>query len=262
MRSRSSRKKRNKDALGIFIILICALALVSGFFFYLSIKKDVTRISNLCKETGADGVVVVLLDKTEPLQEIQQIEIKSLLSEIKNNLPKDNKISIYSIEDDLKEGPELKIEVCNPGNGSDSNVLISNPDLIRKRWMSEYSEKLDKVVKENISTGTKKQSRIIEAIRYLSVAEFLGENRKKIPKKLIIVSDMMQNSEIFSHYKENQSTSKPNFPGILANLNNVEVEIVYVYRQSLAKYQNKSHIEFWQSYIISSGGKLISVKKI
>jgi hypothetical protein len=147
MGTKTSRRKRKNDAIGIAIILLCSIVLICGFIFYLSNKNDVKRNINLCKEKGPDGIVVVLLDKTEPLQEIQQIEVKSLLSELKDTLPKDHKVSIYAIEDDLKEVPQVKIELCNPGDGSDSSFITSNPELIKKRWIKEYSDKIDQVVK-------------------------------------------------------------------------------------------------------------------
>ena len=106
----------------------------------------------------------------------------------------------------------------------------------------------------------------MEAIKAVAVTEFIGEKNKSIPKHLIIVSDMMQHTSAYSHYRDlsnfsSYKTSKA-FDQHLSNLNEVDVEIYYIRRPELSSKQGKSHILFWEQYIHAMGGALVRVRNI
>lgn len=263
MRRTRSKRHRNKfDRFGYLILAGCALIVIAFGYLYFKFKPVEMDEKTLCPKTGETGIVAILIDKTEPFSPLQQEEIKVRLSDLKNNLPKAHKISIYSVGTNIM--PVREIELCNPGDGKGNSELISNPNLLKKKWTEGFSKQIEMVINKDVIAENLKESPIIESIRHISNNEFLGANKANIEKKLIVVSDMMQNTTDFSQYSKPSSNSATPSKAEknLSNLEGVQVEILYISRPALSQVQNTNHITFWQKYISLSGGVLSSVKKI
>ena len=105
----------------------------------------------------------------------------------------------------------------------------------------------------------------MEAIQSISVSslhKFISTNKKV---NLVIVSDMLQNSETLSHYKEHMNFKKfkkQDFIKVSSSLNDVLVTILYLRRDGAEKLQGRKHIVFWEQFFHDQGGILKRVVSI
>lgn len=265
----SRRRKRKNDILG-YIIIILGILIVIGFAVGLLISKEnhiALDPETLCPTTGIEEKTVILIDRTDPLTNIQHQELKVFLHDIKNAIPLHSAISIYSMDKPNPDILEAEIFLCNPGKGENKSPLLSNPQLIEKIWKEKFSKKLDDVISRMMEPLTIGNSPIMENIKAVSVTEFIGNENKDVKKHLIIVSDLMQNTSTYSHYRNSSfnfsAYEKSNaFQYYQCDLKGVDVEILYVRRPNLLNAQGKKHILFWQNFIHAMGGTLIKVKSI
>jgi hypothetical protein len=74
---------------------------------------------------------------------------------------------------------------------------------------------------------------------------------------------MLQHTPEHSHYNAMTSFQafrlSPHYRRVRTDLRGIEVEIMYVRRETKPSVQGQKHIEFWQQYITDMGGILTHV---
>ena len=173
---------------------LAGVALV-GFFAAPSLLRGPPRDQEtLCPKTGPIGQTLILVDKTDPWSEVQAGRLKTLVKQIGETLPADRLLSIYVFSDVFEPGFPALVSLCNPGRTA--SELIGNPRREYVKWVEKFGRPLDEALKVLLQPAKGNQSPIIEAIgdvvsrRENRVAE--GE------RKLVLVSDMLQNSGQFT----------------------------------------------------------------
>ena len=259
-----NRRKARRDRFGI-ALLVSAILIGSALIAisrYVQSSRPVLDNVTMCPVVGPNGLVVLLVDTTDPLTGTQQADLKNHLEEIKANLPKYFAIDVYAVSD-TKGGllKPLGARVCNPGDGRDSSALTSNPHMIKQNWDNRFSAPLDKLFGEMLSTPSADESPIFESIQSIAVTAFGRLPKATTNRKLIIVSDMLQNMPEYSQYHQigtfEDLRRSPYYQRIAADLRGVEVELYYIRRD--AAMQGTKHIEFWQKYFKDSGAALVHV---
>jgi hypothetical protein len=261
-------KKRRKDILGIFIITIVLAIIVTSIYSYqkLTSKHQIINKETFCSESGPSEIIAVLIDRTDKLNVVQQRAIEINLEDLRENLPIGAELSIYiirSISDDLLK-PIFKM--CNPGRGKEVNPFLGNPKLIEKRWRESFNKPLQSAYDSLLSIETEDRSPIMESIQSVALTNFSGKKFDDVSKKLIIISDMLQNTKSFSNYSKgsNFEALRKNqyYKQVYTNLNNLNVNILYIRRNAAHKIQGQKHIKFWQEFFSDQGATLTRVVSI
>ena len=105
----------------------------------------------------------------------------------------------------------------------------------------------------------------MESIQSIVVTKLGSEQlvSQKIPRRLIIISDLLQYVPGYSQYHPiadfEHFKTLPYYQNVRADLSGISVEFWYVRRQKTLNLQSKKHQDFWQDYITDQGG---SVDKI
>lgn len=265
--ARASRKRRD-DLLGLVILGSVFIVFAIGYGMYSKAKKAQVPLDSvtLCPLDGPSGVTVLLIDRTDPLGPVQTADLRQHLLRIRDGLPLYEGIEIYSIgpvvnEVLSEEGPML----CNSGRAEDVDSLTANPRLTEKRWKERFAEPLQKVFDKLLEAGHDERSPIMESIQSVSVTAFGSLSPKAKHRRLIIASDMLQNTEALDQYKGDiipfsQFKTTAEYKRLRTDLQGVEVEILYFERN--VSPQGRKHIEFWQEYFADSGAKLVRVTRI
>ena len=106
----------------------------------------------------------------------------------------------------------------------------------------------------------------MESIQQVSVQEFLGKDLETVPKQLVIVSDMLQNTAGFSQYHGVEPfdtfRQSPYYIKVRTSLSKVEVTLFYLRRSTSGNLQGRRHIEFWENYFKDAGATLVDVKSV
>jgi hypothetical protein len=209
---------------------------------------------------------VIMIDRSDPITGQQAQGIRQQVDKIKNEAGFGTQFDVYTFEGDTKNEMQPILRICAPGRPQDANELIENPEFVRRRYQERFSNVLDEEITALLKVSTLPNSPIIESLRAATITSFGPFPAGKIPFHITMVSDMVQNTSLVSHFR-----SEPNFTqlskssvwsSLQPNLKNAEVDILYLLRSEAkrgsAMIQNRGHQLFWEQLIRASGGQLDS----
>lgn len=251
---------KQKDRWGV-VLLVVSLVIISvgaGFYFYLRGNSSKFDKDTYCPRDGESSITVILFDRSDALNVVQQEALRRHLDRVKGELNQHEKLVIYLIDDTKNQLLTPFFEMCNPGKGDDVSPLIGSPALVKKRWNEGFSRKVDVVIADMIRPSTAPHSPIMESIQAVAIRHF-GDKRI-FQKRLVIASDMIQNTPGHSQFRGvmpfNDFKQTAYFRHVLAHLNGVEVKLFYINFDSGRSISGPKHLEFWQHYFSEMGGKL------
>ena len=247
-------------ALALFCSVAVPLRVAAG------VDRSVDSATGCPKDGKNSAIFAVLLDTTDTLTPVAQEIVHKKLDLFAEGLPRYGKLEVFVVQSSSDRLIEPLVEMCNPGRASDTNKWTGNPRLMEKRWRAKFMDPLDKSLEVSLSSSvSSKQSPIMEEIQQVSAQAFF-ETPPKTPKRLAIVSDMLQNSAVLSQYSHLESFEEfehqPAFVKVRPELDDVDVTILYVRRSAEFNRQNKRHLEFWQSFFAASGARIEEVKSV
>jgi len=212
----------------------------------------------------------VLIDGSDPLSPTQKTFVNKYLQQLQHEIPKHARYSLFVITDPELKAVEPLLSLCNPGDGSDASFFNANPRELARRWQERFADPLAEVVLKGLDEPPSPTSPIIEMMVAVAVASFPIPTHGQAPRRrLIVVSDMLQNSTQLSHYQydgeelaalADQSTADQ----LVADLSGVEVEILYLIRRdaTAAGIQGLGHIRFWERFLARCGAVLEDVRRV
>ena len=266
------RKKQKEEAAktqGNIYFLVAAVALVSlgGFFAYNKANKEgINEDGDLCLESGPRGYWAIVLDTSDALSETQQLWVRRFFDEVvRNDLPTSFQVSLYSTTSDNLGGPRPQVRMCNPGDGSDKNILISNPQKIRRKFEEQFLAPVNNWLERELEGRASDESPLMQYISDVTVTAFpIGGRDRKL--HLVIVSDMLENTTEYSHYQTQPNfelqKGQPFHSRLAPHLENVTVHLVYIKRKGVEDIQKQQHVDFWRDFFLFHGGRVIQVDPI
>jgi hypothetical protein len=276
MRRRSSTRRRRRPTtshdLGLGSILAVAgllVALVSGgtYLYFKSQSSFIeTDPETLCPRSGGPSSVTgILLDISDSLADPQRLELENELNRLRHGIPRFGLIELYSVGNAGQPLQRSLLRMCNPGDGHDLNRLYQNPELARRKW-SDFDSKVSAALQRELSSSSNSTSPIFEAIQAMAVRSFGQPDYDNVPKRLVIVSDLLQNvpGELnmydgvpsFDSFK-----SSPYFRRVASDLRGVRVSVYYLARANTTT-QSRAHVEFWNSYLLAQGAVVDTLTKV
>lgn len=263
--NKRQRRQRIKNIWGIVIILlvITLIVLSIGGGWYLQQYLITLNNETLCPIDGPHALTVILIDQTDSLNIIQQQAIRVRLKEIQMQTPRYGGIMLFLIGDTNRDLLRPIEYICNPGAVTDASPLYQNIHIIEQRWQI-FAKRLEQIFNNFIQITAKTHSPIIENIQSIALTNFVT-TKLNIPKRLILVSDLLQHSQELSFYQRIPNFSHINselFHKLHSPLTGVEIEILYLRRSTKQAIQSKDLIKFWQQYLESNGGSLTRVVSI
>jgi hypothetical protein len=179
---------------------------LAGFFAAPSLLRGPPRDpQTLCPKTGPVGHTLILVDKSDPWSQVQAGRLKALVKQIGETLPTDRLLSIYVFNDVFEPGFPALVSLCNPGRTV--SELIGNPRREYVRWVEKFGRPLDEALAALTQPGKGNQSPIVEAI-----GDVVSRRENRVPageSALVIVSDMLQNSNQFSVFGNGAGARDP-----------------------------------------------------
>lgn len=176
--------------------VLAGLGLV-GFFAAPSLLRGQPRDQEtLCPKTGPVGHTLILVDKSDPWSEVQAKRLKALVKQVGDELPTDRMLSIYVFNDVFEPGFPSLVSLCNPGKTA--SELIGNPRREYVKWVEKFGRPLDEALTVLTQPGKGNQSPIVEAI-----GDVASRRENRVPtgdRKILLVSDMLQNSNQFTMF--------------------------------------------------------------
>jgi hypothetical protein len=244
---------------GILLIVLAVLALFGlAAAYYLVPRKLVLDAATLCPVAGLQGITVILVDTSDDFPASTQQEVLGLLHDQIEALPEYFRLDIRVLDIPKSRSRSL-FSKCNPGDGAGLNEWTSNPRLARMRWREGFEQPAKEAVNGSIASAKAKSSPIMAAIQDIALDEFSSAAVQKIPKTLIVISDMLEFTADYSQYQTDLSWQRykqsPAYLKYRTDLHGAHVKIDYVRRKAVPpKFETVRHVEFWQQWIIDNNG--------
>lgn len=261
--SKASKKRATKEIIyTITLITLTVSILIGALYLYFHSTNPPDPVS-FCPQSGALGHVVVLIDRTTPLGFIQKKSLYAQMDDIvKERVKAGERLTIFVIDEDITKFSEPIFDKCNPGDGSTKNQWTDAPDKYAKLYKN-FLKEFKNIEFYFDSPQPRQFSPIMEMLQIASIDGFSNHSIKG-GKKLIVISDMLHNTLMYSQYTDKidfqQFKQTDYFKKVRTNLADVEVEIAYLMHSP--PLQNRGHAKFWEDYFNEMGARLTAVQLI
>ena len=264
------RAKRLSDRASGILLTIVGLAIIAGLgggLWWVKHSRPQLDQATNCPKSGPTGIHVILFDRSDPITDQQAQRIRQVIEKLKSEAPFGLRFDLYTFEGDTAHELDPKLRICAPGKPEDANQLIENPELVRRRYETHFAEVLNQTVSDLLRAQTQKTSPIIESLHAAAITSFGPVERGQIPLRITMISDMIQNTPLYSQFQSEsnfQQLSRSNaWVSLQPQLKGAETDILYLLRptamRSRVRIQNRGHEAFWEQLIAASGGRLNSV---
>ena len=188
-------------------------------------------LTRFCPDDGNYPRTAVLIDATDSLSATQAKAVREEVEGLRRRLGRYEWVGVFVLSEDNLVLPVPEIQKCNPG--SEPNPIYENPELVRRRFETEFRRPIDDAIARLVNaTRPSSTSPILEMIRAVALDRNYVSTQ---PRRLIVVSDMLQNVSRYSHYRD-----RGDFPSwrnteyarefLQVSLLGVDVEILYLRR--------------------------------
>lgn len=254
-----SIKGRITGAAGVALFLIVAGVGLSLKSRSVAVPTDA---DTLCPtDRPLADVTVILLDVSDRFSEPQRLQIQNHLARLRDSIPRFGLVQVYTVDRIGRRVTEPVFHLCNPGTGSDLSQIYQNPELARRKW-NGFADKLASDIDRQISMSALQTSPIFEAVQATALRTFGRPEYDGLPKRLVIVSDLLQNVPGGLNMYESvpafgRFRRAAYFSRVRADLRGVAVAIYYLARPEVGR-QGKRHLGFWDAYFRTQGARVES----
>ena len=263
------RRRRRKDGspwailgiVGLLGFVICAI----GLFFVLKMRATEAAgvDEDLCPAGGPVSVTAMLLDMTDPISEITQVDLRRQFQRAVSEVEKGGLIEVYALTGD--EGKLRRtFRGCNPGDGASADPWTSNPRKIQARWDKAFNEPLKQISASIGGADESAKSPIMAGIQRIVIESLSDPRADNSRKRLYVASDMMENTDAFSIYKSGadyaaflKSAGRDRFR---TPLDLVEVKFWSFQRDASSKHAKLP--EFWATWVEANHGSFIGYERL
>ena len=248
----------------IFMGILSIVLLSRGVY-----ADEQLNLQTLCPSEGSKQQTILMIDTTDPLTLVAQEKLKQLLKAFRDSdnqhyLQPGHELIVYRLTPRI-ENIGKPLRVCNPGNPENrtwkENLTSGKYSGLRK-WR-RFEQFILRALPRLGEQEEGNKSPLLEAIALVAARHVpsIGVDTQQKSTRLMLFSDMLQNSEHLSHYKlvpdMKSFRSLPGYVEMDSNLSGVDVWLFYVRRSGLEHKQTAEHYYWWTQAIEVFGGHLI-----
>ncbi|TXI21482.1 MAG: hypothetical protein E6Q67_07550 [Roseateles sp.] len=242
----------------IAIVAIVVAAVVTIYVSVQASHRSLDKVT-LCPAKPT-SVTVLLVDVTDPMNTPQRQDFMNQLSRLENSIPRYGELIVSKV--DPTDANLLKpiITRCNPGTASDVSEATGDPAAVQRQWTEGFDKPLQATFDRLATASGADKSPILESIQSVALTEFQKPGRENVPRRLIVASDLLQNTGGISFYRglpdPTEFTSSPSFRRARTDLRGVDVELWMLERSDAASTQPQALADLWDRIVTEQGGDL------
>lgn len=260
-RHNSNRKGEGSNLGAALKVLVGVIVLgaLGGLIFVQTERQNAKDPDTYCHRDGPSSVTIVLLDASDIIDEVQAERIKADIIGKALNSDQGTRFDVYVA--DTSDGKLSKpvFKMCNPGEPERFDSLYSDVKARREAFEGFFINQMESLLSDLLTVEEAPSSPIIESIRSAATAS-LSRLNDSTPIRLIIVSDMVQNSSLVRHRSSSADFSEfkksSAWPRALVDLRGARIEVLYVVRSQYSGIQNRGHQLWWEDYFSAVNGHI------
>lgn len=266
-RRKSPRRRAARRGTSWFLVLgaIAAVAAVAALFFVQRHAEADMAINpdTLCPLAGPGAMTAILIDVTDPLAPAQAAALREYVRHEIDQAAPGTEFSLGMVSDDpARLG--AKVALCKPRAARDVTQLTQNVRQVEKRYENRFLAPLNALFEQMITASNAKQSPIMEALQTL-IGDTPGFVTFDGPRRVIIVSDLLQHSDAMSFYRGDDWQSfiaSPAAQRLSESLRDVEITLFLVPRPDGFRGDAGAVEDFWIRYFDHQGAGLPQVRRL
>lgn len=264
--SAAAQRAAKESRAGLLKIAGVAAAVLAVGVLYVGVARGNRALDeNLCPTTPS-SITVLLVDVTDPLTVAQRQDFQNQLVRLRNSIPRYGKLIVAKVDSTATNLLEPVIVRCNPGTASDVNEWTGDPGGVQERHREGFEEPLDRVFAGLSRASGSDRSPIFESVQSVALTELLTPDAVEHPRRLVIVSDLLQNTDSLTFYSglpdAETFLESPAFRRVRSDLREVEVEIWMLERSDAPRTQPRALIDLWDTAIAEQGGTVVRVYNV
>lgn len=256
----AAQRATKESRLGILKIAGVAGAVLAVSLVYLNVARGNRSLDEHLCPTTPSAITVLLVDVTDPLTVAQRQDFQNQLIRLRNSIPRYGKLIVAKVDSTSNNLLDPVIIRCNPGTAADANDWTGDPKGLQKLHREEFEEPLERVFRGLSQASGADRSPIFESVQSVALTELLTPDVIDHPRTLVIVSDLLQNTETLTFYSglpaREAFLESPAFRRVRSDLRNVEVEIWMLERSDAPRTQPRALVDLWDSAINAQGGSV------
>ncbi|MXX75990.1 MAG: hypothetical protein F4210_12710 [Holophagales bacterium] len=208
-----------------------------------------------------------MIDATDRIGAISRADVLVRLEEYVAASREDEMVIGFEARPVGEEIDEPLLTVCHPGDPEKASEWTENPRLIRRRLEERFRQPLEALFRELLGREEAPTSPLMESVQSVAVSYLGREEYMDIPKRLTLVSDLMQHSEYLSFFRQpvdyDAFARSHGADALSTDLRGTAVEILFVQRRAHGRLSDtRSLIDFWERWIEDQGGFVERVVRI
>lgn len=267
-KKRKSKSRGPSDATSGIVLGLVGLALLGGFgafYYFTSTRADPVAE---CTNGSPRAVHAIIFDYSDAITSQQRQFIRQEFQRLKDKAEVGTRIQIFSTTANAADALPSLLSVCVPRRPEGADPLIENAKLLRKEFDEQFSQVIDKALSELLTKEPQQSSPIVESLHAAALTAFGPFSEGQVPLRLTIVSDMIQYSNVASHFREEPNFDRfsrlPTWPSLQPRLKGASVDVLYILRPSAlrgnGRIQTRGHQEFWGKLLTASNGVVTSIE--
>ena len=187
--------------------------------------------------------------------------IAAVIRRSRNRLEIGERFTLFELDQFGQFDPRGRFSLCNPGRGDQVNALFRNPEQIEERFNEKFDKPLEDILEDLIEPKEAPNSPVLEAMARLAQTEAFSDRAPA--RRIVIISDMLQNSDVFTAYGGGGSMPA-NMPTALDvadttmrrfgdSLDGVALEIRLIPRQRYVDMQRGALKDYWNQVFAELG---------
>lgn len=242
----------------LLLVFLVGSFVASLIYLNLSSGPEVSEVGCPIDESYINRNIAVLFDTTEPMIPSQAREIENRMSSIISGLEVFDRVAFYEVRSDERSAVrKVSLQLDSRSSNIDHfcRQQVSWEDSpSRVRLNEELPRLISQEMLQNVEQGEQDFSPITDALRFIA-ADVTG---KQFPTRVIVVSDMIEHSEILSMYRpgwfdnvyiaSRQSilNQRPIFP------EGTEID-VFLLNRAESRVQNEELQQYWAQVLTGPG---------
>lgn len=251
-------KEKRGAAIKIAVVVLMLVGFVIAYVQTVGSRRSLDPVT-LCPPSP-DSVTTVLVDVTDPMNLAQRQDFVNQLERLRASIPRYGKLDIFKVDASSEKLLAPVIERCNPGTAEDVSEWNDNPAAAAKRRKEGFEQPLDKAFTDILTESGAERSPILESVQSIALTQLKPREADDKPKRLIVVSDLLQHTDRMSFYDRLPSPEEvingAAFRSVRTDLKDVEVELWMLERSDSPQSQPRALIDLWEAMIEEMGGKV------
>ena len=248
----------SEQSLVIGVLVTAATAIVLGLLIAVVCSPDPVEIDpdTGCPIDGPTNETAVLVDRSDPFDEVQHEMVAKVLREEAESLPTYGRLSVYFLYPNTGEtAPLTAFSLCKPRDGTGADYWSESESLIRRNYKKQFESVLDELSRGLAHPTRTSRTPLFEGIRALSLLPAFQDGIVK--RRLVIISDGLPNTTGYSAYRDApdyQAFLKlPYSKQVKTDLAGVIVRFVRLPAPKYWKYQTEAQWDFIVAWFLDTG---------